>query len=98
MINFTPTLVAAGAYFLFVFFKAFQQRNVAFDHYFWVMPLSYLMSTTEVIVISMVAIDATNANNWTDMIPILIGVGTGGGIGALLAMYLHKKYLTKAPE
>ena len=86
-------LLAGAAYFVFVFFKAFQQRNVAFNHYRWVMPLSYLMSISEIAVIAMVAVTAVDAKSISDMIPMALGVGTGGGIGAMLSMYLHNKLL-----
>jgi hypothetical protein len=87
------TLIAGGAYFVFVFFKAFQQRNVAFNHYKWVIPLSYLMSAAEVGVIALVSVDAMNAHTWTDMLPIIGGVGTGGGLGAVASMWLHNRWL-----
>lgn len=86
-------LLAGIAYFVFVFFKAAQQRNVAFMHYKWVMPTSYCMATTEIIVISVVAVKAINAGTWMDMVPMAITIGTGGGLGAILAMYLHHRYI-----
>lgn len=86
-------LFAGLAYFVFVFFKAAQQRNVAFMHYKWVMPVSYCMSTTEIFVISVVALKAIGAENWTDMIPMALTIGTGGGLGAIVAMYLHHRYI-----
>ncbi len=84
-------LFAGIAYFVFVFFKAFQQRNVAFDHYKWIVPISYCMAATEVIVVSLIAIDATQASSIIDMIPIAFSIGTGGGLGALLAMWVHNR-------
>ena len=87
------SLIAAAAYFVFVFFKAFQQRNVAFMHYAWVMPLSYLMSASEVAVIALVARQGVAAENLMDMAPILLGVGTGGGLGALASMFIHHRYI-----
>ena len=89
----SEALIAGAAYFVFVFFKAFQQRNVAFNHYRWVMPLSYLMSLSEITVIAMIAVTAVGAESLIDMIPMALGVGTGGGIGAMLSMYLHNKLL-----
>ena len=86
-------LAAGGAYFVFVFFKAFQQRNVAFMHYKWVMPLSYLMSVTEVLVIAVVAREAVGAERIADMLPMIVGIGTGGGLGALASMFIHHKYI-----
>lgn len=84
--------VAGCAYFVFVFFKAFQQRNVAFMHYRWVIPLSYLMSASEVLVIYVVARGAMS-NDWLQMLPMVAGIGTGGGLGALASMWLHHKYI-----
>lgn len=84
-------LIAGLAYFIFVFFKAFQQRNVAFMHYGWVMPISYCMAATEVLVISVVALAAVEANTVWEMIPTVLAVGTGGGAGAVVSMWVHKK-------
>lgn len=86
-------LVAGIAYFIFVFFKAFQQRNVMGMHYRWVMPVSYAMATTEVFIISLVAIEARHGLSW-DLLWFALTIGTGGGVGAMLAMYLHKKHIT----
>jgi hypothetical protein len=86
-------LIAGVAYFVFVFFKALQQRNVAFMHYKFVMPVSYCMSTTELLVISVVALKAVGAESWIDMIPMVLTVGTGGGLGAIVAMYLHNRFI-----
>lgn len=86
-------LLAGIAYFAYVFFKAIQQRNVAFLHYKWIMPISYCMSATELIVISVVALKAVNAESWIDMLPMVLTVGTGGGLGAMLAVYLHHRYI-----
>jgi len=86
-------LMAGIAYFVFVFFKAFQQRNVAFMHYHWVMPISYVMSLSEVFIISVVAIRAASGAPFWEMVRIGVAIGTGGGLGAICAMWLHHKYL-----
>ncbi len=86
-------LIAGAAYFVFVFFKAFQQRNVTGMHYKWVMPISYCMSTTELIVIAAVALTAVNSESWIDMIPMILTVGTGGGLGAIGAMWVHHRWI-----
>lgn len=85
-------LIAGAAYFVFVFFKAFQQRNVAFMHYRWIMPISYAMATCEVFVISLVAFKATQGIN-LELLWYALTIGTGGGAGAILAMYLHKRHV-----
>ena len=84
--------LAGGAYFVYVFFKAFQQKNVAFDHRKWVLPTSYAMAFTEVITISLIAFNAAQGLSWT-LILFAIALGTGGGLGALLAMSAHKRYV-----
>ena len=84
-----------AAYFVFVFFKAMQQRNVAFMHYRWIMPVSYAMSTTEVFMIAAVAYRATHMDHWTELLPYVLGIGTGGGLGAIAGMYLHNKHITR---
>ena len=79
-------LALFGASFMFVFLKAFQQRNVAFDHYFWVLPTSMCMAAAEVYVITVIAAKGYE-------ILAVLGMGLGAGAGALLAMYLHRRYL-----
>ena len=88
----TEIALAAVAYFVFVFFKAFQQRNVAFMHYHWIMPISYAMSLTEVLVISVVAMKAVEGFSW-ELVYLGLAIGTGGGLGAILAMKLHHKHI-----
>ena len=85
-------ILAAIAYFVFVFFKAFQQRNVAFMHYRWILPISYAMSLTEVLVISVVAMKAVDGFSW-ELVYLGLGIGTGGGLGAIVAMNLHHKHV-----
>lgn len=85
-------LLAGLAYFIFVFFKAFQQRNVAFMHYRWVLPTSYLMACTEVFVISLVAHEAVQGLSW-DLLWFAATIGTGGGLGAVVSMWLHHRYI-----
>jgi hypothetical protein len=87
-------LIAGIAYFIFVFFKAAQQRNVAFMHYRWILPISYAMSCTEVFIISLVAVEASNGLSW-NLLWFAATIGTGGGLGALVSMWLHHKYVKK---
>lgn len=86
-------LLAGVAYFIFVFFKAAQQRNVAFLHYWWVIPTSYLMAITEVFVISLVAHAAVINGVTLGLLWYAFAIGTGGGLGAIAAMYLHNRYV-----
>lgn len=79
-------LLAFLASLAHVFFKAFQQRNVAFDHYRWVMPTSLCMTFTEFYVIALFVMEGFDL--------LLVGaIGAGAGLGAIIAMHLHGKYL-----
>ena len=78
-------LVVAGAQFAFVFAKAFQQRNVAFDHYRLIIPTSFLMAIIEAFVIATIAI---NGFTWG----IVSAMAIGGSVGCILAMYIHRRY------
>ena len=86
-------IIAGGLHFMFVFFKAFQQRNVAFMHYKWIMPISFCMSGVEVFALSLIARGAIQADHWWQMLPYAFCLGVGGGLGAIVAMWLHKKVL-----
>jgi hypothetical protein len=77
-------LYAGVAMFAFVFLKAFQQRNVAFDHYLPVVPTSIAMAFCEVYVIAVVVRVGYH-------VPTVLSVGIGAGLGALGAMALHKR-------
>ena len=86
-------LLAGLGYFVYVFFKAVQQKNVAFDHFRWIMPVSYCMAITEVLVISIIAITAVKADSILSMFAMVVAIGTGGGLGALTAMYVHIRWI-----
>lgn len=80
-------LMAFIASFCFVFLKAWQQQNVTHKQYWWILPTSLLMATCEVYVIATVA---KNGWGW-----LVIAVGSGAGFGAMLATYLHTRFLQK---
>ena len=86
-------LIVGLVHMAFVFFKAFQQRNVAFLHYWWVYPVSFCMSFSEVVILSLVAVRAVEAESLMEMIPYAISLGFGGGSGAMGAMWLHHRFL-----
>lgn len=74
--------------FFYVFLRALQQRNVAFDNFLWVIPISWLMSGMDAFMIMQVA--------KADYTPALVfALGTGSGLGAMLAMYLHRRWIKK---
>ena len=80
--------LAFGASFLFVFLKAWQQQNITHKHYPWILPTSYGMATCEVYVMYTVS-----KNGWN--IGAVAAIGTGAGLGAMLATYLHSRFLQK---
>lgn len=73
-----------GANFMFIFLKAFQQRNVAWLNYVFVLPLSIFMAAAEFYVIHQISV-----LGWTWW--AVISGGLGAGLGALAAMYLHER-------
>ena len=81
-------ILAFVASFVFIFLKAFQQRNVAFMNYGWVMPTSMAMACTEVYVIASVA-----HSGWSPVLVLCIGAGSG--LGATIAMYVHNRWVKK---
>lgn len=76
---------------IFVFLKAFQQRNVAFDNYKWVFPTSLAMAAAEYAVVALIVQAGYS-------IGVVLGAGTGAGLGCLGAMLVHKKYVKKEKE
>jgi hypothetical protein len=75
-----------GAMFAYVFVRAFQQRNVAFAHYWWVVPTSLVMAVFDVFIITFVA-----HQGWS--VAIVLANGGGGALGCLSAIYLHKRWV-----
>lgn len=74
-----------AASFAFVFLKAFQQLNVVRGAYPWVLPTSFAMACCEVYSIAAVA-----KQGWGF---VILPVGLGAGLGAMLAMFLHRKFV-----
>lgn len=79
--------LAFVASFTFVFLKALQQLNVAHANYAWIVPTSFAMAACEVYTIA-----ATASSGWG---LIIIPIGGGAGLGAMLAVYIHKRYVRK---
>jgi hypothetical protein len=77
-----------GSCYLYVLCRAFQQRNVAFDNYKWVIPVSYCMATIDVFIVAFIA-----HAGWTPL--IVFANGTGAAAGAITAMWLHKRWVKK---
>ncbi len=75
-----------GSCFVYVLLRAFQQRNVAFLNYGWVIPTSYLMAVIDVFIVAFIA-----HAGWS--LGIVVANGTGASLGALSAMWLHKRWV-----
>ena len=75
-------ITLAAATFLLVFLRAWQQQNVIHGYYWWAALTSYGMALADVLVIVGVV------NYGLAAVPY---IGTGGSIGVVSAMYLHRK-------
>jgi len=69
--------------FIYIFLKSFQQLNVVWKKYWWVMPISYCLAFSEALL-------------WIQVVNEGIGwgvfwMGTGAGLGCMLGMYSHLK-------
>lgn len=88
-------LIAGIAYFVFVFFRAFQQRNVVFLNYRWILPTSIVIAQAEVLIHSLIALNIVTEGLGLNLILYALSIGVGGGGGCLLAMYLHSQHVSK---
>lgn len=86
-----------GAQFMFVFFKALQQRNVIHNNHLAVFPTSMAMAVFEVMVYGTIA--ATFIRHGAmEALPLAVAMGLGGGLGCNVAMLLHNRYLIKGAK
>jgi len=79
--------LAFVASFVFVFLKALQPLNVAHANYIWIIPTSLAMAVCEVYTVAAVA-----ASGWG---AIVLPIGLGAGIGAILAVVFHKRIVRR---
>lgn len=91
MIHYT---ILALANFLYIFLKAFQQRNVAHLHYGWAIATNVFLVGTELLVMGSIALAAV-AGGFYPLLYTGIAMTIGGGTGCVLSMYLHSRYLTR---
>jgi hypothetical protein len=75
----------SGVTGFYVFLRAFQQKNVQSAKYSWMLPVSIMMGFFDVFIISTIA--KTDVN----LILLSLFIGTGGGIGSMIAVWLHLK-------
>lgn len=76
------------ATFCYVMLRALQQRNVAHENYAWIPPVSYAMAAADVFIVTVLA-----HVGWT--LPVVLANGTGGALGALAAVFFHKRFILK---
>jgi len=69
--------------FAYIFLKAFQQKNVMQDKYYWMIPISICMGFSEVFLIVTVAAHVTYLTG--------LCIGIGGGLGCIIACWSHNK-------
>lgn len=76
-------LISAAVSFIYIFLKATQQLNVVSGQYWRVWPTSMLMGICEATILIYVV--------KADTIWIGIANGFGGGLGAMVGMWLHHR-------
>lgn len=77
-----------GSCYVYVLCRAFQQRNVAFANYAWIVPTSYCMAVLDVFIVAFIA-----HSGWTPA--IVLANGSGGCLGCLSAIYAHRRWVSK---
>ena len=82
-------LVAFAAAFALAGTKAFQTRNVVLDRDAAVLPTAFLISASEVAVVSAIVVQG-----WWAALPL----GLGAGCGTLLSMRLHRRMYVGARD
>ena len=75
-----------GASFVYVLLRSLQQRNIAFDNFGWILPVSYLMAGVDMFVIAFLA---QHGWHWQ----LVLSNGTGAAIGAISAMFIHRRWI-----
>ena len=77
------------ASFIFVFLKSWQQQNVVYRKYLWILPTSMAMALCEGYVVLQIASAFTAG--------LIVTIGLGSGLGCMAATFLHAK-LVNAPH
>ena len=74
--------------YIFIALKAFQQRHVIHNDWWWVPPTSMAMAFVEFYVIASVARQGYGLG-------IVLSGGSGAALGALTAMFIHNIHLKR---
>jgi anaerobic glycerol-3-phosphate dehydrogenase len=80
-------LTAFAAAYVFIFLRAFQQLNVVRGNKVLIVPTSVGMAACEVYTIGAVVL---NGWGW-----IVVTIGVGSGLGAICAMWVHKRFVER---
>lgn len=76
---------------LYVALRATQQLNVVFHRVVWIIPVSYGMALCDVLLVGFIAVAAVNAVSFWEKAWLVFQIGTGGAVGAIFSMILHKR-------
>lgn len=82
------------ANFVYIFLKAFQQKNVIGGHYGLAAATNMFLVATEMFVMGSIALAAVTAE-WEALGYTFIALTIGGGSGCITAMWLHTKHVRK---
>jgi hypothetical protein len=77
--------------YVYIFLKAFQQKNVMHDNFKLVIPTSFGMATCEYFIMGTIALIAVNGQGFVHTAINVASIGLGGGLGSVCAMYYYKK-------
>ena len=86
-------LIIFGTNFLFVFIKAFQQRNVTWMKYRPVLPSSFSMTVTQVYIWHTVSVRTMAGASFIELWPLIITMTIAAWLGTISGMYLHDRYI-----
>ena len=82
-------MAIGGTTLIYVFLRAFQQKNVMHNQYLWMIPVSYGMGMCDVYIIHSVA------SSENPLYLVALAMGTGGAVGAIAATFFHSKITGK---
>jgi hypothetical protein len=77
--------------FIYIAFKAFQQKNVMHDNYVAMVPTSVGMAFCETFIMGTIAVIAVAGNSWMHSVVNATAMGLGGGLGSVGATWYHNK-------
>ena len=80
-------LLAFSISIVCVFFKALQNRNFNFENYWAIMPTSWAVAACELYLLALVIKELN--------IAYVLAVGTGSGIGGIVGVACHRRWVSK---